>query len=465
MSRRPSAQSVLLSLFVASALMGGLPACTGGPAKPAGHDVQVEGAATALPDERVDEVWAVRFATEESIGPYVQEPGWVELLMKRNYGAAVRQLGPKGGLAAARAHAEAAAVFRQAALMASYSLIEVYGKTAQETDPAGAQHLLAVSYAVIGDQAAAKAASAKVPAGDPTEAWDRPWSAWLEAGGTWPPDLSGLPVKLPEPRVGEWPEPIEVPHYSLPEQGGSTAKRDMADPGLLVALALWHDAAANAAAGDQAAVVRSLRAAYRLPGEPPIPAAGPLPDELLMGGDLLVAGDGPFLADVYGPKGAAAVDEHASTSLLAEIAREARTDGKIDAQKAVDLVTALREQIVARQAARTGGNTLSHHRVFADIAYTGALRSLALVAEIEGDREASGLLRINALEHSEKHTACPVGLLALGAWDASNRYPLRAQDILHAQARRYPSLEIARYGLDVLGLRVNAERVNETPGM
>ncbi|MCB9694934.1 MAG: hypothetical protein H6736_24275, partial [Alphaproteobacteria bacterium] len=212
-------------------------------------------------------------------------------------------------------------------------------------------------------------------------------------------------------------------------------------------------------------VVRSLRAAYRLPGEPPIPAAGPLPDELLMGGDLLVAGDGPFLADVYGPKGAAAVDEHASTSLLAEIAREARTDGKIDAQKAVDLVTALREQIVARQAARTGGNTLSHHRVFADIAYTGALRSLALVAEIEGDREASGLLRINALEHSEKHTACPVGLLALGAWDASNRYPLRAQDILHAQARRYPSLEIARYGLDVLGLRVNAERVNETPGM
>ena len=42
---------------------------------------------------------------------------------------------------------------------------------------------------------------------------------------------------------------------------------------------------------------------------------------------------------------------------------------------------------------------------------------------------------------------------------------IRAQDILHAQARRYPSLEIARYGLDVLGLRVNAERVNETPGM
>jgi hypothetical protein len=55
-------------------------------------------------------------------------------------------------------------------------------------------------------------------------------------------------------------------------------------------------------------------------------------------------------------------------------------------------------------------------------------------------------------------------MLALAAWDASNRYPLRAQEILHGQIKRYPSLEIARYGHDVLGLRVNSESVS-TPGM
>ncbi len=95
----------------------------------------------------------------------------------------------------------------------------------------------------------------------------------------------------------------------------------------------------------------------------------------------------------------------------------------------------------------------------------GTLRSLALVAEIGGDRETSGKLRIDAFGRSAKATACPVGLLSLAAWDASNRYPLRALDILHGQASRYPSLEIARYGLDVLGLRVSHERTGETPGM
>jgi len=42
---------------------------------------------------------------------------------------------------------------------------------------------------------------------------------------------------------------------------------------------------------------------------------------------------------------------------------------------------------------------------------------------------------------------------------------MRAQDILHNQTGRYPSLEIARDGLDVLSLRVGTERTGETAGM
>jgi hypothetical protein len=42
---------------------------------------------------------------------------------------------------------------------------------------------------------------------------------------------------------------------------------------------------------------------------------------------------------------------------------------------------------------------------------------------------------------------------------------MRAQDILHNQASRYRSIEIARYGLDVLSLRVGSERSGETAGM
>ncbi|MEZ4240112.1 MAG: hypothetical protein R3F59_28970 [Myxococcota bacterium] len=239
----------------------------------------------------------------------------------------------------------------------------------------------------------------------------------------------------------------------------------MADPSALVALALWHDRVAEAAAGpDHVAQLKTLRASYRFPIEAAPPAAGDLPPELLFGSDLLVPDDAAFLADLEGPDGLGAVDAHADRSLLAWLAAHSEVDDKLDAELATDHLAALRKLLVARSAAAAGGE-LAHHRTFADVAWVGGLRSLALIAERGGDRETSGLLRIAALERSEKAAACPVGLLALAAWDASNRYPMRAQDILHAQARRYPSLEVARYGLDVLGLRVGSERIGESAGM
>lgn len=450
------------SLAMVALALGLATACGG---EENGPTVEVE-ATESAPEERLDGTWPIAFATEESVADYGAKNGWVSLVMNRDVKKAASQLGPLGGTAAARAHSEVANVYRQAALLQAHSLIQTYGKTPEPTDPVGTAHLLTVSYVITGDLDKAREQSAKLgDADDPTQAWHGPWKTWLAGDATWPPDLSGLPLELPEVEAGAWPEAGKLPHYELPEQG-SDAIRPMGDPGALVALALWHDGAADLAAPEQVAALSAMRAGYSLPIEPDV-AAPPadIPMDLLFGNEMGSAADIAFLAALHGSEGIGAVDAHAGKSLLAWLAKQSQVDGVIDAERAVDVLAAYRADLIERAASKTGGETKAHQRKFIDIIYTGAFRGLALVAEVEGDREVSGILRINALDRSQKQTAWPVGLLALGAWDASNRYPTRAQEILHAQARRFPSLETARYGLDVMALRVSRERPGETPGM
>jgi hypothetical protein len=454
-------QLALLGLLALAAVPVG---CGGG--EGAG-DVTVATAGADLPKELLDQSWPMEYALNDAQDKLIaSSEGWVPLLAERNYKTAAKKFGATGGIHAARGHAEAAALYRQGALTAAWSFIETYGKTPQDTDPLGTAHLLAVSYALVGDLENAKLQSARLDAApaDPTTAWHAPWKAWIASGAAWPPDLSSLPLGLPEPAAGEWPELPPPPHYTLAEQGGSTSVLDMADPGALVALALWHDRTARAAAGDQAAAIDTYGARYYLPVEPR-PTLTALPVELRFASDYLVPEDGPFVAALTGKEGAAAVDAYKDKSLLAAMADRARVDGKLDAERAIDMAAGLRAQLVDAARAKANNADDAEHRMFADVAQAGALRVLALVAEAEGDRTVSGILRINAMEKSSDWTTCPTGLLSLAAWDASNRYPARGSEILHQQTRRYPSLETARYGLDVLALRVSREGARLPPGM
>lgn len=435
-----------------------LSGCTGGSAEKPDPVADVSGELSA---ERVDASWPVQFATVESFADY-QSPGWVTLVQSRNYRESVEQLG--SGVGAARAHAEAASLFKQAALLMANAAIETYAKTPQETDPVGAAHLLSVGYALQGDLEKAREASARLDGvDDVTASWHAPWKAWLASGATWPPDLSALPVELPPPTPGQWPVIADAPHYELPIRAEGDLAQPMGDPGSLVALALWHEATARAAAGDAAPMVDVYSVRYRFPVEGAV-KGGELSMPFLYASDMLVPADGLFLADLLGAKGAGAVDAHKDASLTAYLASLSRRDGKVNAESAVDVATALRDAIVSHSSAKTGNEVQRHHRIFADIAYTGLLRNLALVAEAEGDREEGGKLRLLAKDASNEHTGCAVALMSLAAWDAGNRYPSRAQEIIHTHSNFYPSLEAARYGLDVLALRVGRERV-ETPGM
>jgi hypothetical protein len=453
---------VFQRIAVTSALLGllGLTACSGGgDAAPDGADPVAE-VAEGLDAARLEQGWPIQYAKVESFADF-QSRGWITLVQKRNLRDSAESLGQGPG--GARAHAEAASLFKQAALVSANAAIQTYAETPQETDPVGAAHLLAVAYALHGDLDKAREASARLDAvDDVTTKWHAPWKAWLSGDAAWPPDLSGLPLELPEPAPGVWPVLEGVPHYEMPVQAEGDHAQPMGDPGSLVALALWHEAAARAS-NDDGDAIATYTARYRFPVESTASTAE-LPMHLVYASDLLVPADGAFLADLTGEKGAAAVDAHADTSLVAYLASQARQDGKVNSETAADLASAVREQVKALASAKTENTVERHHVMFADIAYTGILRNLALVAEAEGQREEGGKLRLLAMEASQEHTGDPVALMSLSAWDAGNRYPSRAQEIIHQNSQFYPSLEAARFGLDVLALRVGRERV-ETPGM
>lgn len=455
------ALGVLTILCATSAVDFG---CGGGKGESAGPVVPT---ADTYPVDLLERSWPILTADNDARQPYEAGRGWVELVAKRDLRSCVTDLGPTGGTAAARAHAEAATMYRQAALLYANAMIAAWGNMAEPTDPLGGAHLLTVSYILVGDLDKAREQSARLDGvtDDPTLPWHGPWASWLaDPSPKWPPDLSGLPMELPEPKAGAWPSPTSVPNYILKEQSAEQREIAVADLSTLVELALWHDSVARAAVEDDG-LVDLYAVQYRWPIEGAVDTTLVLPLDLYFGSDYLVPEDANFLAAVVGAKGAPAVGEFKDRSLLAALSDRAAIDGKIDPEKAIDLAAATRGAILARMKEKAGGNTEGFHRTFADIGRVAVLRGLALVAEAQGDREVSGRLRILAWESSaQEWTADPSALLALGAWDAANEYPVRASEMVHNLIRRYPSLETARFGVDVLALRVSRRRGGSLPG-
>lgn len=440
-------------------------ACSGGSETTA--TPEPEAPSVAVSAELLAQSWPMQMNDEALLASYAGKPGWISLVTRGDLRAAVDELGPEGGLAAARAHAEAAVMFKQAALLSATAAQQTYGGSARDTDPLGAQHLIMVGEALNGDRAAARAiAEASVQAMGEGQAFHDPWVAWLTSDAAFPPDFSGLDLGLPEVAVGAWPTLSTEPHYQLAERVEGSSNLDVTDPSALVALALWHDAAARTAAGDSAAAVDLFGARYRFPIEAAPPATGELPMEFVFGSDFLVPADASFLAALTGETGAAAVEQYAETSLLASLAVACREGEALSVDKAQDAAALVRDDLLEGMKEAADGNTLGHHRVFADIASVGVLRAMALVAEAEGNRESAGILLIGAMERSSsQHTADPEALLYLSTWDAHNRYPVRGTEILHNLIRRYPNLEAARFGLEVLTLRESRSRGSQNPGL
>ena len=458
------ARSVTLPALILAVGLGGvcLTGCTG----EGTSSGQTKAATLPVAEPLFDATWPMQMVEAEARAPF-ETPQWVTLIGQRDLRASVQATGGAPGLATARMHADSAALFRQAALATGQSYIETYAELKQDHDPLDMAQPMTVAYAMLGqtDKAKAQIEVMKGLPKSPAMPWNAPWAAWAEAGGAWPPDLSGLPVQYGEPTPGGWPDPAPRPSYELPEREPGTNKVNVDDPALLLMLAMYHDAAARKAAGDQADVVAVYGARYQLPVEAAVDARVDLPLEFLVGGDYLHPKDGAFMAACSGAEGAKCVDSFKDSSFTAAVAYAGRgEDGKLDPVKVVDIVSALRKAWKDRQA-EAAGIPEGHHPVFADIAIAGLYRNLALVAEIEGNRETSGRLRIQARDVERNEAGAPEGFMALAAWDADNQYTQRGLDIIHQLARRAPSLEVARTAYDQLAVRDQRGKGPGTPGM
>ena len=444
--------------FFTAALVFGMVGCTGDNTPEASPQLD---AALHADKGLLAASWMMKTASPDGLAPFSKE-GWFALVTRQDIPETVRLLGPEGGLVGARAHAEAAAMYRQAAVTSAQAIMQTYHETPQEGDPPGMAHLVAVSAAILGNSdanTAARAALASTP-DSAVASWHTVWD-----GSSWPPPDQGLPLEFPEKSGGTWPGVGDLPHFELVEATEEGRKVAMADPTALVAQALWHDTVATSLAGEQAALLDTWDLRYLMPAEAPTAPSGAMPLELIFGSELLHENDGDFLAAVR-QDGLVVVPDWQGKSLMADLTARSLVDGKVDTEKARDVAQALRADLLEQMEA-TAGSPQDYHRNFADLARVGALRNLAWVARASGDSYSEGVLRLSALDFSSTPaTSAPSWLLSMCAYDAANRYPLRATEILHNLISRVPDLASARYGLDVLALRVSRESGGgRLPGM
>jgi hypothetical protein len=437
---------------------------------PAGSSVVPASESTVIPGGLVGDTWPVRMADDTQRAPFEGHPGWAALVMQRDYPAALAAFGGDSPLTLgqARVHAELAAAYRQALRVGANATIQVYGENRRDEDPPSVDCLLAVSYAIMGqdDAQVGRLESCRSTGVEGLAAHAEAWHGWSSTDA-WPP-LAGLaasPGVPGEPSPGVLPAVGTLPHWQDKDLVEGLDLH-LASPAGLLGLALYHEGAARLAAGDGAPAVAAIIDPWRLPGEPALAADGELevPLELLFGSAMLVPADLSFMADVTRASGAAAVTTWKDRSALAAIIAPCvdLDAGKVEVSCVIENAGSAFDQMRTAMEIRSGGEQ-GYHRPFAELGRVGAVRAGEAVAQALGDEEAMGLLRINALDLSIGTSAEPHYLLSIAAWDAGNRNSSRASDALHAQVGHIPGVEVARFPLDALHVRLSRESAPGVP--
>jgi hypothetical protein len=399
--------------------------------------------------------------------PFEGHPGWAALVTRRDYPGALSAFGGSAPLAAgqARVHLEMSEALRQAAVLAARSTLVLWRDERREEDPPQVDCVVGIAEILLGEPEPARGRLAACLAGStgPLADTARAWSTWLDTGAPWPPNapLATSPGASEPVAPGALPTAGTLPHYIFSDLVEGREVR-VSDPGTLLKLALWHEAAARQAFPAGSDAIGLLLAPWRLPFEPASPTGEvPIPAEFLFGSSLLAAADAAFA--VSGSL-AAPVDPAAWTdrSPIAAVVAPCVKDAMMDVECVADRANRTFDQILAAMRIRGGGEE-GFHRPFAELARVAVLRQAERIAGQGGDERAMGLLRLSAVDFSVGPSAEPAYILSVAAWNAGNKNASRAADLLHAQEGRIPGVEVARLPLDALQVRVGRESAPGVP--
>ena len=426
-----------------------------------------------LLQEDLERLWVFKAADAAWRGTFEGNPGWTSLF-NRDYEGALSGASGSGDV---RMQAEFASIYRQATQMHAHATNHIYDTDRQDEDGNDTLYFRGVARSVLADYEGAKSDFASVE-DEKLKSMSSQWSGIVEGQG-WTADrvLEGHFVNVP-PLTNSAKAKFRlesIPHLTINTNvEGATA--DATDSTELWVRARWHEAMARNMATQHgmdprwvdvfmAPWVVPMEKSYAQEQSQSILAelkTQQLDEAWLFLSRNLVAEDALFLYELqFSEQPLEVLKTWSTNSVLAKILSDCIVEGVLDVPKVLDAAGQLELEVLEGMNVSQGKEE-PFYPLFADFAEQSVLIAGVMVAEQLGQREDSGRLRLNARDLALQNSKDALFLTSFAAWDVENRYPLRAQDMVHKYSGDFPAFKVAGHPLGTLQIRLG--RSSGVPG-
>jgi hypothetical protein len=421
-------------------------------------------------DEDIKRTWVFKSADSAWRGKFEGDPAWTGLF-NRDYESA---LSGASGASAVRMHSEYASIYRQATLMHAHATNHLYDTDRQDEDGNDTFYLRGVARSILGEYDAAKSDFASLE-NEKLKTMSAQWLPIVDGGWTADSSVEGSFVNVPPVKHGAKFRPETVPHFSIATTVEGVSA-DATDSTELWVRSKWHEAVARQAAeqaGMDARWVDVFMAPWTVPMETAVAKAQSstiltelkpemMDESWLFLSRNLVSEDALFLYDLqFSENPSQTLSEWSGKSLLAKIVLGCLVDDVLEVPKILDAAGQLELDMTEAMKASQGKEE-PFYVLFADFAEQAVLIAGVMVADRLGQAEAAGRLRLNARDLGLKNSKDALFLTSFAAWDVANKYPLRAQDLMHKYSGDFPAFKVAGHPLGTLQIRLG--RSSGVPG-